>query len=541
MQPWNRLPRALLFIALLTGLLGGMLAPTLVDESVSAAPMAQAATNVVISEFRTRGPSLINAATDEFIEIYNPTNSTISIAGLKLRRSSACGFTLNDIYTFPSGVNLLPGQYYLVASQNYTGSVIPDITLATNMNISDTGGIAITDALNTPIDQIGMCATTAYKEGATLADLSTTTGQSYERKLGGTSDSCQDTIDNLSDFQLITPSNPQNASTPRRLCGVAADLSLVQIVSNTTPNVGTAIVFTITVTNSGPNDATNVTVKDLLPAGFSFDTPSTAVSIGTYDKVSGIWNVGTMSSATSEMLQIFAIVDTGGVKTNWAEVWSSDQIDPDSIAGNSSITEDDDDSATVTPPTIAGLNITNTVNNPNPNVGTNVVFTITVNNPSASPYPATNVRVAALLPSGLTYVSYSSTSGTYNGISGNWTSISDLAIGASATLNVTARVVTSNPPPYSATVTSNEFLPSTSTVIINNPLSGEANLSLTHDPVVVSTSAADQVALKLKLHNAGPDKATSVPMSRTPAVLEHITAAQAFGRSMRLQMARTQH
>jgi hypothetical protein len=41
MQNWNRLPRALLFTSLLTGLLGGMLAPVLVDKPVSAAPMKQ--------------------------------------------------------------------------------------------------------------------------------------------------------------------------------------------------------------------------------------------------------------------------------------------------------------------------------------------------------------------------------------------------------------------------------------------------------------------------------------------------------------------
>ncbi|MBK9209031.1 MAG: DUF11 domain-containing protein [Anaerolineales bacterium] len=61
------------------------------------------------------------------------------------------------------------------------------------------------------------------------------------------------------------------------------------------------------------------------------------------------------------------------------------------------------------------------MNNLNPNVGSNVVFTITVSNPSTSLSSASNVVVDALLPAGLTYVSYFSTLGTYNGSSGLWT------------------------------------------------------------------------------------------------------------------------
>ena len=39
-----------------------------------------------------------------------------------------------------------------------------------------------------------------------------------------------------------------------------ADLALSKTVSNTTPNVGDAISFTLTLRNSGPNTATNVQV-----------------------------------------------------------------------------------------------------------------------------------------------------------------------------------------------------------------------------------------------------------------------------------------
>ena len=44
-----------------------------------------------------------------------------------------------------------------------------------------------------------------------------------------------------------------------------ADLALTKTVSNPTPNVGDTITFTVTLTNNGPDTATNVQVTDLCP------------------------------------------------------------------------------------------------------------------------------------------------------------------------------------------------------------------------------------------------------------------------------------
>jgi len=65
----------------------------------------------------------------------------------------------------------------------------------------------------------GLCATTTYHEGDPLAPM-TASGidRSYERAPGGPVGSCYDTENNASDFALITPSGPQNLSSPLTFC-----------------------------------------------------------------------------------------------------------------------------------------------------------------------------------------------------------------------------------------------------------------------------------------------------------------------------------
>ncbi|WP_128755353.1 DUF4347 domain-containing protein, partial [Aquimarina sediminis] len=54
------------------------------------------------------------------------------------------------------------------------------------------------------------------------------------------------------------------------------DLVVSKTVNNATPNEGDTVIYTITLTNSGPATATNVSITDLLPTGVTYvsDTPS---------------------------------------------------------------------------------------------------------------------------------------------------------------------------------------------------------------------------------------------------------------------------
>src|SRR6185436_11260604 len=133
------------------------------------------------------------------------------------------------------------------------------------------------------------------------------------------------------------------------------DLELDKDVDNTTPNLGTNVIFTITVTNNnaapGVSTATGVTVKDVLPAGLAYVSDDGG---GAYNSGSGIWTIGTLAPGASATLHITATVTTGGTKTNYAQVQTENQIDTDSTPGNNSTTEDDDDQVSLTPPAQIG-------------------------------------------------------------------------------------------------------------------------------------------------------------------------------------------
>ncbi len=169
--------------------------------------------HVVISEFRTRGAG---GAGDEFIELYNPTGAAVDISGWLVKGSNGSG-TTSVRATITSGTVLQYGQHYLLAYTTYGGTVAPDQTYSTG--ITDDGGIALfkSDGV-TILDQVGMSTGSVYKEGTVLAPLTTDVNRSYERKLGGASGSCVDVNNNSADFQLISPSAPQNKTSATVLC-----------------------------------------------------------------------------------------------------------------------------------------------------------------------------------------------------------------------------------------------------------------------------------------------------------------------------------
>ncbi|MFB9076266.1 gliding motility-associated C-terminal domain-containing protein [Flavobacterium procerum] len=154
-----------------------------------------------------------------------------------------------------------------------------------------------------------------------------------------------------------------NQSSPL-LVKVCSDLSVTKEIANL--GNSNKITFLIKAKNNGPFQDTGVKVTDLLPNGYVFDASSTA--IGTYNKTTGIWNIGTLDADQEAVLQISAVVNENGNHTNTAKIEGANFDDNQT-----------NNTATVTP--VWNMNLTKKAQQPlYRNIGEVIVYDLTLTN-----------------------------------------------------------------------------------------------------------------------------------------------------------------
>ncbi len=166
--------------------------------------------HLVISELQTGGAS----ASDEFVELYNPTSAALPLEGLELMYVTASGSTLTRKASWALGApTVAAGRHMLVANEAGIYAAIGDLTYASG--VAATGGawaLRIQGA-STALDAVGWGTATAWLEGR--ASAAPPAGSSLERLPGGAAGSTQDSDDNLVDFATRSLPDPQNVgSTP---------------------------------------------------------------------------------------------------------------------------------------------------------------------------------------------------------------------------------------------------------------------------------------------------------------------------------------
>ncbi|MBL4746515.1 MAG: DUF11 domain-containing protein, partial [Flavobacteriaceae bacterium] len=223
----------------------------------------------------------------------------------------------------------------------------------------------------------------------------------------------EQSIINTASILMADQSDPDltnNVASALIIPTAITDLSISKTIVGDTgiTEVGSIITFEINVENRGPLDATEVIVMDLLPSGYTYESYN--ATSGTYDEYTGIWSVGSILENETAVLLVHVLVNAAGDYENCATMSSLSQIDADATNNQSCIKPD--------PIAIIDLELTKEVDDLEPLAGTNVNFTITVAN--IGPSNATQVQVLESLPSGLEFVSYTATSGTYSVTTGIW-------------------------------------------------------------------------------------------------------------------------
>lgn len=181
---------------------------------------AASADHVVISEIKTTGGT--GKTTDEFIELYNPTGTAVSLTGWSLVKKTASG---NDyVLVADFGEKNIPANGYLLVAHptGYDGSVVPDAVYTMSNSISDNNTVLVLDSAQNVVDEIGW-GTATIGEGEAAANPSA--AKSLERKakpdstvefmLDGGRDyfagNGEDSGNNKNDFIVRDVPEPQNS------------------------------------------------------------------------------------------------------------------------------------------------------------------------------------------------------------------------------------------------------------------------------------------------------------------------------------------
>jgi endonuclease G, mitochondrial len=194
---------------------------------------ASVGTNVVISEVYGGGGNTGSTYKNDFIELYNPTNSSISLSGWSIQYASATG-TFTNITNLTGSIGAR--QYYLIqqASGGAGTTSLPTPNATGTINLSATSGKVALAKVTTSVsgssdanvvDFVGY-GSVNNSETSPVGTLSATTSAERKDNNGGTvqgQGNGWDTNNNANDLVITSSLAPQNSSSPAEPTITGAD------------------------------------------------------------------------------------------------------------------------------------------------------------------------------------------------------------------------------------------------------------------------------------------------------------------------------
>lgn len=272
-----------------------------------------------------------------------------------------------------------------------------------------------------------------------------------------------------------------------------ADLQLNKSSNLIDANYGDIVIWTLKITNNGPNVGTGIRLKDLIPDGLiilSCDDEN-------YDKKTGILNIDSLNIGESKIINIKTLVNKTGTFINEASV-SGNEYDWDLKNNN--------DSAGINVNPSADLAVEILVNDTNPKFNSLVKWTLRVTN--NGPDEATGVVVCDLLSKDLIYLS---STGNYDVKSGLW-NIGTLEMGKSVSIDIVTLVNKTGKITNDANVSGREYDWNLSNNYDNKSIDVDVCADLAIEKLVNDTAPKfnSLVEWTLRVTNNGPDTATGV-------------------------------
>lgn len=272
-----------------------------------------------------------------------------------------------------------------------------------------------------------------------------------------------------------------------------ADLQLNKSSNLINANYGDIVIWTLKITNNGPNVGTGIRLKDLIPDGLiilSCDDEN-------YNKKTGILNIDSLNMGESKIINIKTLVNKTGTFINEASV-SGNEYDWDLKNNN--------DSAGINVNPSADLAVEILVNDTNPKFNSLVKWTLRVTN--NGPDEATGVVVCDLLSKDLIYLS---STGNYDVKSGLW-NIETLESGKSVSIDIVTLVNKTGKIANDASVSGKEYDWNLSNNYDNKSIAVDVCADLAIKKLVNDTNPKfnSLVEWTLRVINNGPDTATGV-------------------------------
>ncbi|PRX53155.1 HYR domain-containing protein [Flagellimonas meridianipacifica] len=280
-------------------------------------------------EFRI---TFYNTGGSELYEIDNirvqgdPLNTTCNTI------TSSPGSTISDLTTLNSNLSGFGAgtitDVYVTLDITHTWDEDLDISLTspsgTTVLLSSDNGGSGDDYTNTIFDDAGATAVTAgtapfdgiYRPEGNLSDFD------------GENPNGTWTLSIFDDFSGDT--GTLNSFSISVCTSASTDLAVTKTVDDNTPKEGTDIVYTLSVTNNGPGNATNLSITDVLPAGVTYVSDD-----GSYVSGTGVWTIGNLNNGSTATLNITANVNWGtnsSTITNTITAVNADQTDSNATA-----------------------------------------------------------------------------------------------------------------------------------------------------------------------------------------------------------------